>query len=129
MILGTGIDVMDPRRLRRAAERTGDRILRRLFTDAELDECRRRRDPWPSLAARFAAKEAFVKALGLGLRQGLRWRQVEVASDELGSPELVLHDRAAELARERGVAALHLSLSHQPGIAQALVILEGEGHG
>ncbi len=126
MILGTGIDVMDPHRLRRGAEKWGDRLLDRLFTPGERAHCEGRAEPWPSFAARFAAKEAFVKALGLGIREGLAWAQVEVATGELGKPELVLRGRAAEILAERKITRTHLSLSHQEGLAVAMVILEGD---
>jgi len=127
MILGVGTDVLDPRRLEKAAGRREGRILRRLFTEGERKHCEGRRDKWPSYAARFAAKEAFVKAIGLGIRRGLTWTQVEVLNDELGRPSLRLHGRAREIAGEMRIRALHLSLSHQAELAQAIVILEGEG--
>ncbi len=126
MILGTGIDLMDPRRLRKAAGKWGDRILDRLYTPGEKAHCEGRGDPWPSFAVRFAAKEALVKALGLGLRQGLSWKQIEVVYGEHGKPELKMTGRASELLREQGVTRTHLSLSHQEGMAMAMVILEGD---
>ncbi|MBC8366864.1 holo-ACP synthase [bacterium] len=126
MILGTGIDLLDPRRLRKAADRWGDRLLDRLFTPGERSDCEGRGDPWPSFAARFAAKEAFVKALGLGLRHGLTWKQIEVVYGEYGKPELRLSGKATELLSEQGVMRAHLSLSHQAGMAMAMVILEGD---
>ena len=125
MILGIGIDLADPGRLRAASERH-EGLLARLFTPAELADCSSRNDPWPSLAARFAAKEAFVKSLGTGLRQGLSWKQVEVRRDGEGRPFLELHGRAAELAEQAGVRHLHLSLSHLSGMAAAQVVLEDE---
>jgi len=126
MILGTGIDLCDPERLRRASEKSGGRILDRIFTAGEKDYCDRLGDPWPSYAARFAAKEAFVKALGLGLRGGLTWKQVEVTGDRRGRPLLVVHGRAAEILKERGIDVRHLALSHQASMAVAMVLLEGE---
>jgi holo-[acyl-carrier protein] synthase len=126
MILGTGIDLMDPARMERAAEKSEGRILDRLFTMGEQAYCKRRRDQWLSFAARFAAKEAFVKALGLGIRQGLAWNEIEVVNNEWGRPDLVLKGKAAEIVDERGINSIHLSLSHQKGMAIASVILEGE---
>ena len=123
MILGCGIDLAEPDRLRAACERR-PRLAERLFTPAELADCRGRHDPWPSMAARFAAKEAFVKALGTGLRQGLAWKQIEVVRDAEGRPALALHGRAAELLAELGVAGSHLSLTHVDSLAMAQVILE-----
>ncbi len=126
MILGTGIDLMDPARMERAAEKSEGRILDRLFTMGEQAYCKRRRDQWLSFAARFAAKEAFVKALGLGIRQGLAWNEIEVVNNEWGRPDLVLKGKAAEIVNEREISGIHLSLSHQKGMAIASVILEGE---
>lgn len=124
MIIGHGIDLADPARLRAAAERSDGRILARLFTGAERTSCERAASPWSRYASRFAAKEAFLKALGTGLRGGLSWQQVEVVSDELGKPSLRLHGRALELVGEMGVSALHLSLSDLDGLSIASVILE-----
>ena len=123
MILGCGIDLAEPERLRAACARR-PRLAERLFTPAELADGRRHRDPWPSLAARFAAKEAFVKALGTGLRRGLAWKQIEVLRDARGRPALALHGRAAELLAEAGATATHLSLTHVAALAMAQVILE-----
>ena len=126
MILGTGIDLMDPARIERAAGRWGDPFMDRLFTPGEREHCEGRAEPWLSFAARFAAKEAFMKALGLGLRRGLTWRQMEVVAGPEGRPELRLSGRAAELLAEAGASRTHLSLSHLEGMAAAMVILEGE---
>ena len=124
MIRGCGIDLAEPARLRAACERR-PRLAERLFTPAELADCRAHRDPWPSLAARFAAKEAFIKALGTGLRRGLAWKQIEVLRDAEGRPALALHGRAAEMLREAGATATHISLTHAASLAMAQVILEG----
>ncbi len=129
MIIGTGIDLTDPARLRSACSKGSERrerILARLFTEAERADCERARDPWPRYATRFAAKEAFLKALGTGLRDGLAWLQMETRKDALGKPELHLMGRAAEMAAGRGVTRIHLSLSDLPELAAAFVVLEGE---
>ena len=129
MIIGTGIDLADPDRLRQACSKGFDRrerLLDRLFTEAERADCERARDPWPRYATRFAAKEAFLKALGTGLRDGMAWLQMETRKDALGKPELHLSGRAAEFAAERGVARIHLSLSDLPEVVAASVVLEGE---
>ncbi len=126
MILGTGIDLMDPRRLKKAAQKWGDRILDRLFTQDEKAQCEGRGDPWPSFAVRFAAKEAMVKAMGLGLRQGITWKQIEVVYGKYGKPELRMSGKASEILSNQGVTKTHLSLSHQEGMAMAMVILEGD---
>ncbi|MFQ5895455.1 MAG: holo-ACP synthase [Nitrospinota bacterium] len=144
MILGVGVDLVEAARMRRALERWGERLLGRLFTDAEREYCEGRRERIPCYAARFAAKEAAFKALGVGLAEGLRWKDVEVersvrrtpvhrtgesGQPAFSGPRLRLSQRAAELARERGVHRLHLSLSHTPTHALAQVILEGEAVG
>ncbi|MEO6206130.1 MAG: holo-ACP synthase [Mycobacteriales bacterium] len=114
MIVGVGIDVVDVSRLDRALTRTPS-LAHRLFTDGERDR------PVASLAARFAAKEAAVKALGGGAG---RWRDAEVVTAQDGSPSLVLHGAMAQRAQARGVAGWHVSLSHDAGIATAVVVAE-----
>ena len=116
MIVGVGVDVVEVARLQRALART-PRLAGRLFTDAE--QALTRSD---SLAARFAAKEAVAKALGAP--GGLRWRDAEVISDPGGRPRLVLHGGVAEEAAAQGITAWHLSLSHDGGLATAVVIAE-----
>ncbi len=127
MILGTGIDLAEPARLRRACERRGQRLLERLFTEREREACERARDPWPRYAGRFAAKEALLKALGTGLRRGLGWRQIETVNDGAGKPGIELSGRALAIAREQGVDVIHVSITDLDGMAAAVVILEGEG--
>jgi holo-[acyl-carrier protein] synthase len=129
MVIGIGIDIASPARLKQAWGRRGPRLLLRLFTLAERADCERARDPWPAYAARFAAKEALLKALGTGLRQGLGWQQIEVRHDASGKPELALNGRAAALAAARGATRIHVSLSDLPELAAAQVILEGDGGG
>jgi len=114
-IVGVGIDVVDVARLARALERT-PRLAGRLFTDGERSRA------LPSLAARFAAKEAVAKALGAP--GGLRWRDAEVVSGERGQPRLALHGSVAEEAAAQGIRTWHLSLSHDAGVATAVVVAE-----
>lgn len=101
-----------------------NKVLERIFSSAERDYALRKRDPVPHLAARFAAKEAFLKALGTGLRDGLAWQQVCVVLDSLGCPSFELSGRAAELMAERGACKAHLSYSHDGDYAVATVVLE-----
>ena len=115
MIVGVGIDVVQVDRLERALART-PRLGERLFTDAE------RSLRAESLAARFAAKEAVAKALGAP--GGLRWRDAEVVSDPSGRPRLVLHGGVAAEAEAQGITTWHLSLSHDGGVATAVVVAE-----
>src|SRR3989442_4761254 len=104
VVMGVGVDVCDIVRIRRALERpTGERFKARVFTPAEQAYCeQRRRGRFASYAARFAAKEAAMKALGTGWADGIRWRDVEVVRPPNGPPSLVLHGRAPVIPRRRG---------------------------
>ncbi|MDT8440751.1 MAG: holo-ACP synthase [Desulfuromonadales bacterium] len=124
-ILGLGTDLARISRFRRFVDDGKAGLLERLFTGAEQRYALGKKDPAPHLAARFAAKEACLKAFGLGLRNGLGWHDLEVVPDPLGRPDLVLSGRAAQLAAERGVRTVHLSYSHDGDYAVATVILEG----
>ena len=115
MIVGIGVDVVDLGRFERSASRTPV-LLERLFTVAE------RALPLRSLAGRFAAKEALIKAIGDST--GVRWHDMEVVSNDLGNPSFVLHNAVSEIVRERGIDSIHLSMSHDAGIAVAYVIVE-----
>jgi holo-[acyl-carrier protein] synthase len=126
MIIGTGVDVAEVERLQEAIERHGERFLHRVFTPLEIDYCRAHRNATERLAARFAAKEALMKALGTGWRKGIRWRDIEVANASSGKPELKLSGKALEIFQALGGARLHLSLTHTESIALAQVIIEGE---
>lgn len=122
-IVGTGIDLARIERFRKFLQ-PENKVLERLFSADERHYALQMKDPAPHLAARFAAKEAFLKALGTGLRDGLSWQQVIVVRDALGCPSLQLSGRAAEMLRERGASATHLSYSHDGEYAVASVILE-----
>ncbi len=124
MIVGLGIDVVRIDRVWAVLERKGGRALRRLFTAAEAERCGASKHPPESFAARFAAKEAFFKALGTGWGVGGAWTEVEVVSDASGAPSLRLSGRAAGLAAERGASRIHLSMTHAEDTAAAVVILE-----
>jgi len=125
VIVGTGIDLVETERIRRTVARFGRRFLERVFTPGEIAYAERKRDPAERYAARFAAKEAAMKAIGTGLRCGVRWRDFEVANRTSGKPELLFHGRAAEIAAALKVRRCTLSLTHTKGQAVALVILEG----
>jgi holo-[acyl-carrier protein] synthase len=126
VVVGIGIDVVEIARIRRLMDRWQDRFLQRVFTEAEIAYARRRHDPAQHLAARFAAKEATLKALGTGLSMGVRWREMEVRRGRGQPPELTLSGRTAELGEARGIRRLHVSLSHDAGLAVAQVLAEGE---
>jgi holo-[acyl-carrier protein] synthase len=123
-IIGIGVDVVQVRRLAESLERFGERMERRLFTEAELAYCRSFQDPLPHLAARFAAKEAASKALGTGMSQGVGWKDFEVVQPGGRQPKLEFHDRGREVFAALGGSAAHLSLTHDGGLAVATVVLE-----
>jgi holo-[acyl-carrier protein] synthase len=125
MIVGVGIDLVPVTRLAGVLERRGERALRRFFTPAEVARCGAARRPEESLAARFAAKEAFYKALGTGVGAAGGWTEVEVVSAPSGAPSVRLSGHAAASAAARGVERIHLSLTHAGDTAAAVVVLEG----
>ena len=125
MIIGVGVDAVDVERFRRVLERTPT-MRQRLFTEAELAYVQPRIDPVPSLAARFAAREALMKALGVGLGSfGFHDASVHVADS--GAPSLIITGMATELAAARGTTSIHLSLSHDGPVAVAVVVAEASG--
>ena len=124
MIVGLGIDVIEVARMAEALRRHGDRFGERVFTDRERAACDARADRVLALAARFAAKEACLKAFGTGWAEGLGFRDVEVVREGNQPPRLVLHGAAVRRAETLGVIRSHVSLTHQPGLAAAVVILE-----
>jgi len=128
MILGTGIDIVHIERIERLISRWGERFLARVFTEREIAWCRRRVRFADCLGLRFAAKEAFLKAIGWGLQNGIRWTDMEVRSDPMGKPFFILHGKAREAAEARKVDQVHLTLSDERPYAVAHVILEGEGY-
>lgn len=123
-IAGLGTDLARVERFRRFVTEGKGALLERLYTPGELAYALGKADPAPYLAARFAAKEAGMKAFGLGWRDGLGWHDFEVVRDPLGRPALLLSGRAGQLAMERGISAVHLSYSHDGDYAVATVILE-----
>jgi len=126
MIIGLGIDLIEIERIRESFDRHGERFRDRVFTPEEAAYCDGQATPALHYAARFAAKEAFSKALGLGIANGISWPEISVANDEWKAPRLILTGRAAQLAAERGVSATHVSLTHTDTMASAVVVLEDE---
>ena len=124
MIVGTGIDVIEVPRVAASIERFGQRFLNRVFTESEIRYCDSKANRVERYAARFAAKEAGMKALGTGWNHGVRWRDVEVRRQPGGRPTLAFHGRAAEFASQMGVTNIALSLTHTAAEAMAQVILE-----
>lgn len=123
MIYGIGTDIVAVERFQRFID-SGSAVIERLFTLPERSLCAGRKDAASCMAARFAAKEAFLKALGTGLRDGISWQELEVSNNTLGKPELTLSGIAAERFQGNGLATIHLSLSHDGGNAIAMVVLE-----
>src|SRR3989440_12140815 len=124
MIVGTGIDIADVHRVAEAMERFGNRFLHRVFTEGEMRYCDSKANRVERFAARFAAKEAGMKALGTGWNHGVRWRDLEVRRQPGGRPTLMFHGKAAAFATELGVQHVALSLTHTAAEAIAQVILE-----
>lgn len=130
MIVGLGVDACEVARIRKALEApSGARFRARVFTPDEQAACEGtgRRVRWESYAARFAAKEAAMKALGTGWSAGVTFADVEVVRDADGPPMLRLHGEAAAVARRRGVARWHLSLTHTDALAVAVAVAEADG--
>ena len=124
MIVGTGIDLVEIGRIERAIARYGAHFLERVYTRAEQEYCLRKRNSAESFAARFAAKEAAAKALGTGIGYGVTWREIEVAREPGGRPNIRFHGRAAQIAAHLGVARTSLSISHTDALALASVVAE-----
>ena len=125
MIVAIGIDLVEISRIEKVFARRGDRFRARVFTEGEISYCERRASKLASYAARFAAKEAAMKALGTGWSDGVGWMDIEVISEPDGAPALQLHRRALERMRELGAIKAHISLTHSGNLAVAEVLLEG----
>lgn len=125
MIVGMGVDLAEVARVRAAAERFGTRFIERVFTPAEIAYVERKANRFERYAARFAAKEAGMKAIGTGWKRGVRWRDFEVANLPSGKPTLRLYGEAARVAERLGVKGVAVSLTHTAEMAMAQVILEG----
>ena len=123
-VCGIGVDLVRIPRMREVIARWDERVLRRVFTEEEIAYCRARRDPVPHFAARFAAKEAGMKALGTGLRLGVKWRELEVRRERGSAPTLILHGRSREIGVSRGGRRMLLALTHEGdyALAQALLV-------
>lgn len=126
MILGVGTDLAEVDRIERTFERYGQRFLSRIYTGREIDYSLRKKNFAESLAARFAAKEAGMKAIGTGWHRGVTWRDFEVVNEASGRPTLWLSGVAATIAEQLEVTRISLSLTHTSTLAMAIVILEGD---
>jgi len=125
MIIGTGVDIVDVKRFGQLIDRHGERFLFRWFDPAEIEYCTAKIHPHQHFAARFAAKEAVFKALSLSKHLPLCWKQIVVHKKPDGNPTLQLMGIVHEAMQKKGIAALHLSLSHCDSFAIAMVTAEG----
>jgi len=124
MIIGTGVDICEVPRIAASIARFGDRFLQRVFTPAEIRYCQSKKNSVERFAARFAAKEAAMKALGTGAARGVTWRSIEVGHAPGGRPTLVLHGKTSQIAGQIGAKWMSLSLTHTETTAMAVVIFE-----
>jgi holo-[acyl-carrier protein] synthase len=124
VIVGSGVDLCEVVRIKDAIERHGQRFLERVYTEREIAYAQQKANLYERYAARFAAKEAGMKALGTGWHGGVKWRDFEVTNLPSGRPSLQFHGKAAEYAVRLGVENISLSLTHTSVQAMALVILE-----
>jgi holo-[acyl-carrier protein] synthase len=125
MILGTGIDIIEVKRIAASYEKFGERFVNRILLPGEIAYCLSHKMPGPFLAARFAAKEAISKAFGTGIGAALGWQDMEIRRKESGEPFVVLHGKGEQLFAARGAKRLLVSLSHTANYAAATAILEG----
>ncbi|GKT09816.1 holo-ACP synthase [Desulforhabdus sp. TSK] len=123
-VYGIGIDLIRTDRIQQMLSRWNDHFLKRVFTEGEQRVCSARKTPARCYALRFAAKEAFVKALGRGMRPPVLWLDIEVINNALGKPEIVLSRRAELFCGEQGIRARHLSLTDDGDYGAAMVVLE-----
>ena len=124
VIYGIGIDIIEVSRIEKQISSERKRFREILFSENEIKYCDDKKSKAQNYAARFAAKEAFLKAIGTGLRDGLNWKNIEILNDELGKPEIVLHGKAKKIIKENGISNINVSLSHLKETAVAVVILE-----
>ena len=124
MIFGTGIDLVSVKRMDRVIKRWGNRFIDRVFTPLEIEICSRRATPSSAFSMRFAAKEAFSKAIGMGMKNGIRWRDIEIFHYPGGRPGLRLHGRSREICEKEMINGFQVSLSDDGEYGMAMVILE-----
>ena len=125
MIIGTGIDIVELARIKSAYDRWGSQFAERILAREEIDILKKRKEVYSYLGSRFAAKEAFLKALGTGYADGISWHDMKIERAEGGRPNIKVAGRAREILDEIGATNVHLSISHEKKYALAQVILEG----
>ena len=124
MIYGIGVDIIQIERFEQALARWGDRLRERVFTSQELSICQKKARSGKHLALRFAAKEAFLKALGIGMFQGIAWQEIEITNDPLGRPRIGVRGEAEKICQEKGIKEIFVSISHEAKYGVAHVLLE-----
>ena len=125
-ILGTGVDIVETGRIKDSIEKFGDRFLNRCFLPDEIAYCQKMKLPALHFAARFAAKEAISKAFGTGIGAELGWRDMEICKHDSGEPFVRLHEKGVELARQRGIVKIFVSLSHCKEYSAAHAVVVGK---
>ncbi|HEY5038121.1 MAG TPA: holo-ACP synthase [bacterium] len=126
MIVGLGVDLIEIERVKRAHAKHGQRFIDRLFTPAEAKYCLKKSDPYPSLAGRFAAKEAVIKAFSHGFGGRWKWNHIEVVRELSGKPTVKLEGILEKLRKQRKIKRIHLTIAHSKRDATAVVICETE---
>lgn len=125
MIYGIGTDVTSISRIKRIIRRYGRRFLTRIYTEEEIEKGMKRKDNASFFAGRFAAREAFLKALGYGLMRGITIKGISISNNEDGKPYFILSSEIEKIIKKRNISTIHLSISHDADIAQAVVVMEG----
>lgn len=123
MVLGIGSDLVDIARIKKLFEKYGDKFLHHVYTVNEIHYCQTKRDPVPSLAARFAAKEAISKAFGTGIGEQFHWKSAEILNDANGAPNVQLDTLGTALLKKLGGTVVKITLSHTPTLAKAVAII------
>ncbi len=124
MVYGIGVDIVKVERFEKALERWGRHFCERVFTPREVSICNQKARPGRHLALRFAAKEAFLKALGVGMFQGVAWKEIEILNDPMGRPQLMVCGEAGRICQEKGIRGIFVSISHEEEYGVAQVVLE-----
>ena len=128
MILGVGTDIFEVSRMKAVIKKNDRSLLDDIFTDGEIEYCEKMRYKEQHYAARFSAKEAFMKAIGTGWRFGIRFKEIDIYRNELGEPKIKLLGKALEISENLKISNISISLSHTKSIATAIVILETENN-
>ncbi len=125
MIIGIGTDIVKVSRVEHLYEKFGDKFLKKVFSDNEVEHCKKRKKFINALATRFAAKEAFLKSIKTGLRFDLKMHNIEILNNDYGAPYVRLHESAREYARNLKVKTIHVTMSDENEYATAFMVLEG----